>query len=81
MSDTPITDAAKWHTRTPGDPLGIEVVADSCASDLERQLAEAIEQRDALADFARNVATTSSSSRLRREAKAALAAVKGGTHE
>jgi hypothetical protein len=42
MSDTPKTDDATWHTRTPGDPIGADVVYASFAAGLERELAAAI---------------------------------------
>ena len=48
---------------------------------IESELALVTEQRDRLADFARDVAESSSSTRLRRLAKQVLSAVKGGSHE
>lgn len=41
--DTPETNAAKWHARTPGDPLGAEVVHASVSESIERQRNEARE--------------------------------------
>lgn len=41
MTPTPRTDAAEWHTRTPGDPLGSDVVHSSFARQLECELEEA----------------------------------------
>lgn len=41
MSDTPRTDAATWHQRISGDPLGLDVTAASFAAGLERELNEA----------------------------------------
>lgn len=38
MSDTPMTDDASWHCRTPGNPVGADVVYKSFASNLEREL-------------------------------------------
>jgi hypothetical protein len=45
MSDAPKTDDATWHTwhtRTPGDPIGADVVYASFAAGLERELAAAL---------------------------------------
>ncbi len=45
MSDTPKTDDATWHTwhtRTPGDPIGADVVYASFAAGLERELSAAL---------------------------------------
>ena len=41
MSDTPRTDSGSWHTRIPGDPAGADVVYQSLARTLERELAAA----------------------------------------
>ena len=46
---------------------------------IESELALVTEQRDRLADFARDVAESSSSTRLRHLAKQVLSAVKGGS--
>ena len=41
MSETPRTDAGSWHVRIPGDPAGADVVYQSLARTLERELAAA----------------------------------------
>ena len=89
MSDTPITDnppAAiylQWHgdAEPSDDPVCITEVTWHWESifpaDIQYIRADLVAaQRDALVDFTRNVAATSSSSRLRREAKAALSQIR-----
>lgn len=82
MSDTPITDALERELCD--SPLNIEeackMVLESHHT-LERELAEALARNEALTIFAKRCAETSSSTRIRREAKEALAAVKGGADE
>lgn len=48
MTDTPTprTQDATWHTRTPGDPIGADVVHASFAAGLERELAAVTKERD-----------------------------------
>ena len=73
MSDTPRTDACEYvamRRHAYYDRFAI-------ARELERELAAMQAQWDRLAEALRDVAKTSSSTRLRRVAKEALAAVKG----
>ena len=76
MSDTPRTDAIEKRAEGLIPAYALDEL-----TKLEREFAFVTEQRDRLADFARDVAATSSSTRLRRLAKQALAAVKGGGDE
>lgn len=48
MSDEimPRTRVATWRTRTPGDPIGADVVYASFANQLERELTEAKAKAD-----------------------------------
>lgn len=44
MSETPRTEGATWFTKTPGNPVGADVVHQSFARALERELNAANER-------------------------------------
>jgi len=79
MSDTPRTDAESFSTVYQG-----ELVHADFARQLERELAEAREQRDTLAEACRkidDILPSGTTNSILIEFRAALSAVKGGSHE
>jgi hypothetical protein len=73
MSDTPQTDATRWHVRTPGDPLGAEVVHASVSENIERQVAEVLHKLEIAMAANRDVERIA---RERNEAREQLASEK-----
>jgi len=81
MSDTPRTDAREWDWHEDCSPVDDMIVDADFARQLERELAEARRQRDALINILTDVINDDGTAKSIDRASLFLTAVKGGSHE